>query len=286
MLSKIDTTTPLRETVKKPYTHQIFVCAGDGKGWPERIEEDSNVSKVGKGNVMRLVAEAVRRSETDVNGMIMENKDPKMKGMKKRRVVVTATDYIPTGPSEGSERIETVLKTELLLFPHFASVKGVGLDLNDELHELLVSAESTTPSQLERIKVLEEEYVSQLSTFFQTWLTTSSELLFTGGGDVSTTSATSPKDAPPPTSALSSFPFQPSSLPPETQACVFICTHLKRDKRCGVIGPMLMDEFQRVLEEKGLDQGKVLVMGGSHWGGHKFAGNVIVSRENNCGFPS
>jgi len=37
------------------------------------------------------------------------------------------------------------------------------------------------------------------------------------------------------------------------RAVVVICSHRKRDKRCGVTGPLLKDEFDKVLKEKGLD---------------------------------
>ena len=56
---------------------------------------------------------------------------------------------------------------------------------------------------------------------------------------------------------------------------------MKRDKRCGVTGPILQVEFNNYLKELGLeDDGesddRVGVCLVSHIGGHKFAGNVIV----------
>lgn len=82
---------------------------------------------------------------------------------------------------------------------------------------------------------------------------------------------------------------------------VLICGHGGRDARCGIIGPVLRDEFEAKLASQGFDvlQGPVQVgndglqkiEGGetnterkpsarvgliSHIGGHKFAGNVIV----------
>ncbi|KAJ3105182.1 hypothetical protein HDU96_008666 [Phlyctochytrium bullatum] len=59
---------------------------------------------------------------------------------------------------------------------------------------------------------------------------------------------------------------------------ILVCTHKKRDKRCGVIGPMLVDEVQQVVEEMKL-QDKVYCYGVSHFGGHKFAGNLIIYSE-------
>ena len=36
-------------------------------------------------------------------------------------------------------------------------------------------------------------------------------------------------------------------------AVIVICSHRRRDKRCGVTGPLLKNEFDKVLKEKGLD---------------------------------
>lgn len=47
---------------------------------------------------------------------------------------------------------------------------------------------------------------------------------------------------------------------------VLVCTHARRDLRCGKLGPLIVDEFNRVIQEKGL-QDKVEVWGTSHFGG-------------------
>jgi Sucrase/ferredoxin-like len=82
---------------------------------------------------------------------------------------------------------------------------------------------------------------------------------------------------------------------------VLICGHGGRDMRCGLMGPVLRDEFERQLPKEGFRvlKGPVEVDGGeenpllgkvevggtsgtarvgliSHIGGHKFAGNVIL----------
>ncbi|KAI7848841.1 Sucrase/ferredoxin-like-domain-containing protein [Circinella umbellata] len=53
---------------------------------------------------------------------------------------------------------------------------------------------------------------------------------------------------------------------------VLVCTHTMRDKRCGVLGPLLVDEFRKVLSEQGLlkgqEKGRVEVWGVSHFGGN------------------
>ncbi|CAO3597440.1 unnamed protein product [Absidia cylindrospora] len=59
---------------------------------------------------------------------------------------------------------------------------------------------------------------------------------------------------------------------------ILICSHRRRDKRCGVTAPILAREFDHVLREHDIEeQGErgVTVMMVSHVGGHKFAGNLI-----------
>lgn len=81
---------------------------------------------------------------------------------------------------------------------------------------------------------------------------------------------------------------------------VLICGHGGRDMRCGVMGPVLRQEFERQLPDEGIevlrgpvemdvDHGVAAIAGAiekpawrarvgliSHIGGHKFAGNIIV----------
>lgn len=84
---------------------------------------------------------------------------------------------------------------------------------------------------------------------------------------------------------------------------VLICGHGGRDARCGVLGPVLQQEFSRILKLRRVDvmdgavplyeneQAQATIQGGkegekagcharigliSHIGGHKFAGNVIL----------
>jgi hypothetical protein len=47
---------------------------------------------------------------------------------------------------------------------------------------------------------------------------------------------------------------------------VLVCNHARRDLRCGKLGPLIIDEFSRIIQEKGLSD-KVQVWGTSHFGG-------------------
>ncbi|KAK2811805.1 hypothetical protein FQN50_001843 [Emmonsiellopsis sp. PD_5] len=80
---------------------------------------------------------------------------------------------------------------------------------------------------------------------------------------------------------------------------ILICGHGHRDQRCGIMGPLLRDEFRRVLRGRGFsvssdgsDAGIVDGVGRanvgliSHIGGHKYAGNVIIYLPPSLEFPN
>ncbi|XP_068637632.1 uncharacterized protein [Aristolochia californica] len=61
---------------------------------------------------------------------------------------------------------------------------------------------------------------------------------------------------------------------------VFVCCHGSRDKRCGICGPALVTKFKDEIDAHSL-QGQVSVSPCSHFGGHKYAGNVIIFGPHN-----
>ncbi|KAF9571609.1 hypothetical protein EC968_000348 [Mortierella alpina] len=68
----------------------------------------------------------------------------------------------------------------------------------------------------------------------------------------------------------------------QPKAAVMLCSHKRRDKRCGVTAPILRRELTRVLRSKDLlgdGEDDVELWMISHIGGHKLAGNVIVHRS-------
>jgi hypothetical protein len=58
-------------------------------------------------------------------------------------------------------------------------------------------------------------------------------------------------------------------------AHIFVCTHRRRDERCGACGPPLFAALQQELAAQGLHD-KVSLYQSSHVGGHALAGNVLV----------
>ncbi|ODV96221.1 hypothetical protein PACTADRAFT_49606 [Pachysolen tannophilus NRRL Y-2460] len=64
-----------------------------------------------------------------------------------------------------------------------------------------------------------------------------------------------------------------------TSKLLLACGHMKRDVRCGILGPALCDEFHKILKSKQLTNKDIKVGIISHIGGHAFAGNVIYFNE-------
>ncbi|PRP88068.1 altered inheritance of mitochondria protein 32 [Planoprotostelium fungivorum] len=60
---------------------------------------------------------------------------------------------------------------------------------------------------------------------------------------------------------------------------VLVCTHGTRDKRCGRIGPQVVDQLTGMLSERNISSDKVAILGSSHLGGHKYAAVVVVYPE-------
>jgi hypothetical protein len=52
----------------------------------------------------------------------------------------------------------------------------------------------------------------------------------------------------------------------QADTVVLVCTHGRRDLRCGRLGPLIVDEFRRLIKQNGLEK-KVEVWGTSHFGG-------------------
>lgn len=50
------------------------------------------------------------------------------------------------------------------------------------------------------------------------------------------------------------------------ERCILICTHMKRDKRCGVLGPLIYESLNEILDQKQLVD-TVALFQVSHFGG-------------------
>ena len=62
---------------------------------------------------------------------------------------------------------------------------------------------------------------------------------------------------------------------------ILVCGHGKRDERCGVMGPLLLNEFRKHTAGGSLYETASI----SHIGGHVWAGNVIIYFPHEYRYP-
>ncbi|KAL8139485.1 hypothetical protein V2J09_005506 [Rumex salicifolius] len=77
-------------------------------------------------------------------------------------------------------------------------------------------------------------------------------------------------------------PWESGVQEPLSGAFVFVCAHTNRDKRCGVCGPILIENFKEEIQSRDLSE-QISVYACSHIGGHKYAGNVMIFGTNSDG---
>lgn len=77
-----------------------------------------------------------------------------------------------------------------------------------------------------------------------------------------------------------------SARPCELDYVILLCSHRRRDARCGITAPLIKRELERHLRPRGLDRdaddtrpGGAGIFFVSHVGGHKFSANVLVYRK-------
>ncbi|CAJ0626156.1 7514_t:CDS:2 [Entrophospora sp. SA101] len=99
---------------------------------------------------------------------------------------------------------------------------------------------------------------------------------------------------PPPSSPPSPSPWSHKDQnisfqvdPTPYKAVIVICSHKRRDKRCGITGPILKNEFDRILKDKGLDVERkknegVAVFLSSHTGVYRDGQGIWYGRVIPC----
>lgn len=65
----------------------------------------------------------------------------------------------------------------------------------------------------------------------------------------------------------------------EADTVVFVCTHGRRDMRCGYLGPPIVDEFNKQAKEMGL---KLEAWGTCHFGGKNYKLDHFIRHSNSC----
>lgn len=119
-----------------------------------------------------------------------------------------------------------------------------------------------------RVRSVHKEQFAEFATKLAEWGRKQMDQAKAGGDAASSSSSSG--------SGSDSFPM---SHTPHSGVTFLICSHKLRDKRCGIAGPILAREIDRVVSHSYSSEAPPTPMHTiqvSHIGGHKFAGNVIV----------
>ncbi|RHZ81026.1 hypothetical protein Glove_126g35 [Diversispora epigaea] len=255
---KIDYRTPLEGTVK-PYVKHVLISTGKSD-WSTNIEDEccslaAHLHKVVKSDKVTPPSKIVSNNNNKRDSSRKEKKNNKVEGSpiqtQQRQEQQQPTEKEPTEDSF-NEHLE---KPRIVI----TNSSRLNTDNNGKGNDVLLFPDNI---------LIRNVTPKQASEFYKKFLSSNSS---NGNGGVMAEKE-----------HYSNIKFITEPMP--YKAVIVICSHKRRDKRCGITGPLLRDEFDKVLKEKGLDVEShhnegVAVFLSSHTGGHKFAGNVIVYRD-------
>ncbi|KAG0348960.1 hypothetical protein BG005_011239 [Podila minutissima] len=257
---KINHDIPLLYSVK-PYTHHVLISTGK-EDWEPHIDDDKASLAHHMGKAIDEGQHRLRAAGVETQGKILLTNSSRL-----------AEDW--EGPG-----------WQVLVLPDQIMVNNVTIEQCRDFFDAFLAApvgEAVTDSE-----PVDEGVVSgdklQVTTEHDEDVSNTPKAV---GPEDESTPSPAPAPAPAPSSTPNSRTVQAGNttfvarrwLP---KAAIMICSHKKRDKRCGVTAPILGKEFKRILQSKDLygdAEGDVEIWMVSHIGGHKFAGNVIVHRN-------
>ena len=191
--------------------------------------------------------------------------------------------------------------TTVLLLPSFQVIEDVAPKDVPELleHFVLPGPTTSTPLRPQCSVAANGTGATSGTTTTGTTNGTANGTTTTGDSEVPTpkttngTTTTSTLTTTIATASIPSIPtYQPklprtlTSHPSPHSTILLLCSHHRRDARCGISAPLLAREFERVLRPLGLYRdhndmrpGGVGIYFISHVGGHKYAANLLVYRK-------
>ncbi|KAG0241479.1 Sucrase/ferredoxin-like-domain-containing protein [Mortierella sp. GBAus27b] len=279
----IDFETPLLNSMK-PYTRHVLISTGK-EDWPAHIDED----KESLAPYLQKAIDDGQQRLREANG-----------GQSVPSIMLTNSSRLSEswgGPG-----------WQVIILPDHIVVDNVTPEQCDDFFEaFLKPAVGTVPhdeasvaeSQTQTVEdwTVEKDHGNHHHSHFRaTHADSWSPATKTLSKSVSSSSLSSTSSSSSSSSSLSSYTHAEAERPRTVTAgkttflvrkwqrrgAIMICSHKKRDKRCGVTAPYLRKAFKEHLLSKdmygdGEDDVEIWLV--SHIGGHKFAGNVIVHRR-------
>jgi len=211
--------------------------------------------------------------------------------------MISASNMPPPPEYYVAEEQNNSMPTTVLILPSFTVVKNVTPEDTPELLRRFVCAGPTTRTPLAAAETAAKAPLSPPSP-----PDSGSEIAYeptstappTEGADVTASESLALRSA---IESLNHLPSQSTPIPPSvndklsSNPCphsyiILLCSHKRRDARCGISAPILAREFERHLRPLGLHRdlsdtrpGGVGLYFINHVGGHKYSANVLVYRK-------
>ncbi|KAI5777464.1 Sucrase/ferredoxin-like-domain-containing protein [Geopyxis carbonaria] len=211
------------------------------------------------------------RDVEEIKGSVMERLSQEKSLITNGRMMISASNIPPPQNYHDVEELD-IRPTTVILVPSFTVVENIAPKDVGELIRSLINPGPTTEDPLSEGQfnthvVRNEE--SMESDHNVTATTTQDE-----------TSSNLDKAFESPTSKLQTYQYPHDFL-------ILICSHRRRDARCGISAPILRKEFEKHLIPLGLWRdpadkrpGGASVVFINHVGGHKYSANVIIYRKS------
>ncbi|RKP09195.1 Sucrase/ferredoxin-like-domain-containing protein [Thamnocephalis sphaerospora] len=266
---KLDREAILYGKMKPLMRHVVVSTGAPARYWPSNVEkatleEATKAAQIAGGESAQPVAEGAA-DEADTTGALWDARAITVTGMLSR-----------AAKAEGAGKwlactAQRQPAGEVFLFPEYQMLSLFDADTVAAMRSEDKTVEGADPYDPARIEARVQQFVRQVAQ----------STAPTKRADADDTPETR-VDLPP------SLPLRPIPY----RAVILICAHQRRDKRCGIAGPILHRRFLEALEQRRQrdaatagdatdattatacdDVGVFMV---SHTGGHKFAGNVLI----------
>ncbi|KAF8432082.1 Sucrase/ferredoxin-like-domain-containing protein [Terfezia claveryi] len=232
------------------------------------------------------------RDVEDEKGSVMMALGKEAKGSDCQKLMISASNMLPPPEYYVAEEQNKPMPTTVLILPSFIEVTNVTPEDTPELIRRFVYSGPMTRTPLTAVETATPAPQAPPSPPDSgseiAYETPAEEADLTVSESLALRFAVASLDHPPsqPTQIPLSINDKLSSHPCPHSLIVLLCSHKRRDARCGISAPILAREFERHLRPLGLHRdlsdtrpGGVGLYFINHIGGHKYSANVLIYRK-------
>ena len=208
--------------------------------------------------------------------------------------MISASNMPPPPEYYVAEEQNKPMPTTVLILPSFTVVSNVTPGDTPELLRRFVYSGPTTRTPLANAETTTEAPPSPPDSGPEIAYEPTSTTPPAEGASVTVSESLALRSA---VESLNHLPSQPTLIPPSlndklsSYPCphshiILLCSHKRRDARCGISAPIIAREFERHLRPLGLHRdlndtrpGGVGLYFINHVGGHKYSANVLIYRK-------